>query len=522
MRFEAADLARQRSRDPKRSGVRHRCHAAAGALEKARLPIAIFCERSDGFVREEASRRQRVALDRYNARDRTPFAARRTDLKRLPMIHSIHATRSIHATMFFAHSMTARVFAFVSIIVAAGAGSALAQWPQFRGDHFGSAPGELPSRWEAKDYRWTIRTEVADVGSPIIDNDHVYFLSSTQTADAVTLHCVKLDSGQEIWSHQTDHHPYRVHARNSQAASTPATDNIGVVYASADDRNTFLIAVNHEGEEIWRRDFGPWISSHGFAASPAINDDQVVLLMSGQGEELEEGQQPGESFVICVDRMTGKTNWQCPLAVTRTCYGVPTLVADDDNSVWLVPHRGDGLVAIDAEDGTVLWKAGELAKRVCSSIAISGATIILSEGGGSRGILHAFKFDPKNVAQPATLAYSVNRAAPYVPSVAIAGQNVYRVDDSGIATVQSIETGKTKFRRRLGGNYGASPVVVGDHWLALSLDGDASVIRSESPFDVVDQFSVGGRVSATPAVGGGYLVIRAGTTINALPLGEAQ
>lgn len=393
-----------------------------------------------------------------------------------------------------------------------------ADWPQFRGLQNASAPGNLPDQWTADDYQWSISTEAADVGSPAIYDGKVYFLSSNKSGDRVSLHCVGIQDGQSIWTHDCQHHPYRTHARNSQAASTPSIDANGVVYASADDQHTFLIATDHSGDEVWRRDFGPWSSSHGFATSPAIHGDQVVLLLSGQSEELEEGQLPGESYLVCVDRSTGETKWRCDLTVNRTCYGVPVLVQDSETSAWLVPHRGDGLVAIDSRHGEILWKRGELSKRVCSSVAISDGIVLMSEGGGSRGKIYAFKFDPKKIKAAAKPIYEISRAAPYVPSVAVAHGHVYRVDDQGIATVADLASGKTQFQKRIGGNHGSSPVVVGNRWLTLSLEGEASVLEAKSPFGVVAQFSVGDRVSATPAVSDGLLILRTGKQISALPL----
>ena len=422
--------------------------------------------------------------------------------------------------MYFAFRMLlpCRLTLVVSLVWCVASHALMADWPQFRGVRNGYSEGQLPDRWNEEDYEWTVSTEVADVGSPIIEDGRVYFLSSTKTGDRVTLNCVGVNDGNAIWQHHCEHQQYRTHARNSQAASTPAADRHGVVYASADDQHTFLIAVDKDGAEVWRRDFGPWSSSHGFATSPAIHNDHVVLLMSGQAEELEPGQTPGEAYFVCVDRMTGGTKWKCPLTVTRTCYGVPVLAECGETSMWLVPHRGDGLVAINDKDGAVAWKSGKLAKRVCSSIAVSDGIVLFSEGGGSRGILYAMRFDPEHAETAAEPIYEVKRAAPYVPSVALWEDHVYRVDDTGIATVSDLATGETQFQKRLGGNYAASPVIVGDHWLTLSLEGVASVLQTKEPYGLVAQFPVGDRVSATPAISDGYLVVRVGTKVNALPL----
>ena len=111
-----------------------------------------------------------------------------------------------------------------------------------------------------------------------------------------------------------------------------------------------MVALNHDGKEIWRRDFGRFASSHGFSASPIVHDDLVILCHSQAKEQLPAGVAPGQSRLIAVNRMTGKDVWSADLTTTRVCYSVPCVWSDADGKEQLVNcNTGDGFYGVDLE-----------------------------------------------------------------------------------------------------------------------------------------------------------------------------
>ena len=418
-------------------------------------------------------------------------------------------------------------------------------WPRLGGAGNGYGEGHLPDRWTEQNYRWSVKTPAIDHGSPIIANDRVLYLATDHEASnqtekldvpnsddpnpddargertAIGLHCLDLATGRREWSHATPHRFYRTHPRNSQASSTPVADRHGIVYATADDRHTFLTAVDWSGDQLWQRDFGPWRSVHGFAASPAVAGDHVTLLLSMQAEELEPDMPAGDAKVVCVDRSTGRDVWTTEMTATRTCYNSPIFV-DADPPCWLVPHRGDGVVAIDDHDGHRRWSWGQLNSRLCRTPVLYQETLIINPGGGGGGTLMAIDLPQPIASAPdreiLPVRYEIKRGGPYVPGIAVADDRIHMVSDNGIASVVDWTDGKIIDRQRLGGNFAASPIVIGDRWLAISLDGNAHVLTRNDSIEVLGKIELGGTVAATPAVGNGVLVIRVGHRIVALNL----
>jgi len=117
-------------------------------------------------------------------------------------------------------------------------------------------------------------------------------------------------------------------------------------------------------------------------------------------------------------------------------------------------------------------------------------------------------------------AFRIDRAASYVPTSAVDGDYLMMVADNGIVSRVRLPDGEVVWSKRIGGNFGASPIVVGDKLLLISLDGVATVISSSNDYRELGTFDLGGSVGASPAVGGGKLLIRIGEELVCLPLGK--
>ncbi len=84
-------------------------------------------------------------------------------------------------------------------------------------------------------------------------------------------------------------------------------------------------------------------------------------------------------------------------------------------------------------------------------------------------------------------------------------------DDSGILAAYDLETGKRKYRARLGeglGGFTNSPWVTDGKVHFLSEDGDTFVIRASDSFELLGKNSLDEMAMATPAISEGSLFIR--------------
>ena len=434
-----------------------------------------------------------------------------------------HSLRIQATTISWARSAFCWICSALLLNSASLAESPVPDWGSFHGaDGRGYvANGRLPDEWTDNDYAWKQSIAARDVGSPVVSGGKVFLMESSPDKETISLTALDLNTGERLWSKSYDHPASHLHARNTYASSTPAADDQSVFAAWSNPEHTYLKCFDHDGNEVWSRDFGTWQSQHGFGTSPRIFGSLVLLMNSQQGSQLKEGEVPGKSRMIAVDRATGETVWKTDLKTTKACYGVPAIYQQSDGSHQIIgANQGNGLFGIDPQTGKMLWNQKVFEMRCCSTPLIVGDIAIGSSGSGGGGNHLVAVQIPQSTNDAPQQKYRIDSGAPYVPTPVIRGKHMFTVDDKGIAACWIAATGEEVWRKRIGGKFGASPIVVGDKLLLVSLDGEAVIVRASDKFELISRFDLGGPVGATPAfvseAGGGRLLLRVGDEIRCL------
>src|SRR5262249_21723733 len=133
-----------------------------------------------------------------------------------------------------------------------------------------------------------------------------------------------------------------VHRIGSPASPTPATDGERVVVYFG---SFGLISYDLSGRELWRRPLPFPMIEFGAGSSPLLAGELVLLLCD----------QDLGSFLLAVDRRTGKTVWKTERPEFRRGFSSPYLWRHDDvdeivvaGTVWLKSY--------DLKDGHERWK----------------------------------------------------------------------------------------------------------------------------------------------------------------------
>ncbi|MCC9656120.1 outer membrane protein assembly factor BamB family protein [Rhodopirellula halodulae] len=383
-------------------------------------------------------------------------------------------------------------------------------WSRFHGEasHGDAGAGTLPSEWTEADYAWTADLNARHVGSPVVADGKVFLLSTSaeQDTESMSLNLLSLDAktGELLWKRS---HPFverHRHSRNTAASSTPAVHEGRVHFAYADANHAELLTYDLNGELIWSRNLGPWSGVHGFGASPVVIDSKLLLFNDQQSKSLEAWQTPGKSFMLAFDPSTGATIWESPLTSTRPSYGVPTT----DGRYLIGASTGNGIFGLDPDTGKLKWSLNVFNKRCCSCPLVIGDLAFGTCGSGGGGNYLSAVRIPQDDSQKPVEVFRIDKAAPYVPTPAVKGPWMFLISDNGIASCVRWEDGSNVWSKRLGGNFGASPIIVGDQLLAISLDGTAYVMSASDQPGSISKFDLGGPVGATPAYADGRLFLR--------------
>ncbi|HBE69543.1 MAG TPA: serine/threonine protein kinase [Planctomycetaceae bacterium] len=364
----------------------------------------------------------------------------------------------------------------------------------------------VPIPWSPEQIHW--QTELLGSGdsSPVVFGQTAFLMSCDPESAKRYLQAIDLETGQQLWHKQVSGKTTHLHKKNTFASSTPAVD-ARAVYFTWGDSDVYLAAFTHTGDEIWQRKLGRFVSQHGYGASPVVVGDLVVLFNSQAAERLPPGTKPGTSRIMAFDAQTGADAWTTPTTTTRACYGVPAPFRDANSGkdALLFANTGDGMFALEAATGKMLWNQPALEKRSVSCPVVVGDLGIGSEGSGGGGNI-VFGVDLKDPSH--RVVFRIQRAAAYVPSPIAYNGLLFSWSDRGIVGCFELPSGKPVWNKRIGGNYSSSPVIVGGKLLGISEDGLVTILAASKNFEKLGEIKLGENTKATPCVGADYLLIR--------------
>ena len=120
---------------------------------------------------------------------------------------------------------------------------------------------------------WSIELPGKGHASPVIWKDRIYIASANPDDGKQMILCLSTKDGKTIWKRDFDFVEFRKHAENSFASATPAVDDNGIYMALDSLEHYMVLALDHDGKEIWRQDLGQSRSQHGHGASPIVVGD---------------------------------------------------------------------------------------------------------------------------------------------------------------------------------------------------------------------------------------------------------
>lgn len=393
------------------------------------------------------------------------------------------------------------------------------EWTRFRGPNGQghSHAKKIPVKWSPKDYLWTADLPGTGHSSPVIWGDKLFITCCDQKQARASLLAVSTADGKTLWQRDYQLIGSPMNKLNSYAASTPAVDKdrVFVIWPTANELS--VIALDHDGNEKWRKTFGPVYGKHGPCVSPMLYDDLVVFT-----QEQRTNDKGLKSRWLALDRNDGQIRWDIPRDNGGfISHATPCVNTDDSGRQYLVfSSLVYGISAVNPKDGSILWEQLGFSVRALTSPVLAENLIIASCGSGASGkTLMAVR--PASKAKPASVAYKIeDRTVPFVPSVIVANGLLFTFHDQGQVVCRDVQTGAEKWAEKPGGRFFGSPVCVEDRLYCMNLDGDVVVLRAAEKYELLAVNPLGEKTQATPAVADGVLYLRTLTKVFAV--GQAK
>ncbi|MDW8224263.1 MAG: PQQ-binding-like beta-propeller repeat protein, partial [Gemmatales bacterium] len=340
--------------------------------------------------------------------------------------------------------------------------------------------------WSPKhNIAWKAELPGLGQSSPVIWNDKVFVTSiSGPMKDTCHVTALAIKDGQRLWDRTfPSTQKSRVHYYQSCAAPSPCVDS-ECVYAFFETGE--LVAIRHNGEVVWTRslvkDYGSFENDHGLASSLTQTPNAIFVLIDHDGP----------SYLLAVDKKTGKTLWKTDRA-SRRSWASPVLMRIGQCDQVVVSSHGS-VQGYDAETGKLLWSYDEVGGNVTGiayPVANGSFLVYASPGRQDQNLeqarrsnfLMTVEVGPDNTYKPRVQWYA--SALPTFANAMVHQGIAYWVNRVGVITAYDVRTGKELFSERTKESCWATPLGVDNRVYFFGKDGTTTVIRAGPRFEVL-------------------------------------
>lgn len=379
-------------------------------------------------------------------------------------------------------------------------------WPAFRGP---SGNGVIDTtnaslNWSADDHV-TWRTEIPGSGwsSPIIGRGRIFLTAAVPSGEDQELCLLVLDekSGELLDRHvvmkQTSDKSPRIHAKNSHASPTPILDG-DRIYCHFGYQGTACLDL--DGNVLWANRDLYFKPTHGNGGSPILVNGKLVFTCDGDKKPK----------VVALDAATGQLAWETfrPVSAKKTfSFCTPTAI-EVDGATQIIAPGSDCVLALDPETGETIWDVRYDGYSVVPKPLYHKGLVYISTSFDNSKML---AIDPtgQGIVTDTKVRWQLDRFIPKTPSMVAYQNHIYSVSDNGIMLCVDAATGETVFRERLGGNFSASPMLIGGQIYFTNEKGTTYVVRAGvNEFLLLAENSIPERTLASAAATSEAIFIR--------------
>lgn len=393
-----------------------------------------------------------------------------------------------HGVVRFAMAFSILAATCLSLGGAVPAVDAMRDWPAWRGPTRDglAAPGQNPPvQWsESENIVWKSALPGRGHGSPTVVGGRIYLATGDRAKQSQSVLCLERSTGKLLW--QTEVHGDRAetgkHSNSSAASSTVACDGRRLFINFLNGGAVFTTALDLDGKILWQQKICDYVTHQGFGSSPLLHENLVLVSADHRGG----------GVIAALEQETGKLIWSQSRPKLPN-YTTPAIVQAAGRTQMVM--AGCNLISsFEPLTGKKLWELDGSTEE-CVVTAVTDGTRIFASGGYPRNHTVAVMADGSG-----KIAWQ-NGARVYVPSMIQKGGYLYAVMDAGIAVCWKSDTGEELWKERLGGDFFASPVMIGDRIYASNVGGKTFVFEATPQrFKLLAENQLGDEAYASPVI----------------------
>ncbi len=370
------------------------------------------------------------------------------------------------------------------------------EWPGFRGpERDGAVRGvRIEADWSRTPPVQLWRRPVGPAWSSFaVHGDLLY--TQEQRGEEEIVSCYRLSTGEPVWKHRDT---VRFWESNAGAGprGTPTLSNGRAYTMGATGIVNALDA--RTGAVVWSRNAGKDsaedVPEWGFASSPLVIDDLVVVAASGR--------------LVAYDAATGKLRWLGPEGGSG--YSSPHLVTID-GVAQIVLLRGSRTVSVAPADGQLIWEhTWQMGSGILQPAMTVEGDVLITTGDGMGGAgMRRIAVDHRPAGWAVEERWTSRALKPYFNDFVVHKGHAYGFDGGILASID-LADGVRKWK---GGRYGHGQLVLlpeQDLFLVLSEEGELALVKAtpDQFTEIARHPALEGKTWNHPVVAGDTLLVR--------------
>lgn len=403
------------------------------------------------------------------------------------------------------------------LVVLHGSASDERYWAQWRGPSMTgvSKSAKPPVEWsETKNIKWKVEIPGRGSASPVVWGDRLYVLTavpagitgpaqheprgalSQRGVHQYKVMAIDRATGKTVWERiAREEEPHEAaHQDNGSWASSSAVTDGTHLFAYFESRG--LYAYDLQGKLLWQTDFGDkqMRNQFGEGSTPALHGKYLVVVWDHI---------PGPSFIVALDKATGKELWRTSRDEMDT-WATP-LVVEHAGRQQVIVNAMNRVRSYDLETGKIVWEGpGTTMNVIPSPVFGHGMVFVMSGFRGNN--LKAIKLnDAKgDISTTGAIAWQLDRDTPYVPSPLLYDNILYFLkSNNGLLSAFDAVSGKPHYqslRMAKAPEVFASPVGADGRVYIVSRDGVTTVIKHGTTYEVLAENTLDDGFDASPAL----------------------
>jgi len=360
----------------------------------------------------------------------------------------------------------------------------------FRGNNSlgASSAKNVPTSWNlasGKNILWKTPVPRKGFNSPVINGNKVFFSGADK--ETRELFCYELSSGKQLWRLETKNTAGVPETTDDTglAASTVATNGkqVCAIFATGD-----VICADINGKQLWTKNIGIPDNSYGYASSLLIFGNSLIIQYDNRNAKK----------VIALDLTNGNQHWSKDRAERNSSWCSP-IIATVNQTPQLILVGNPGITSYNPNNGEQNWRIEAMSGEPAPSPACANGIVFAATEYATLVAI--------NATDGSTL-WKNDEFLPEIASLAATKDFVLVATTYGVVASFDAQTGNLIKSMELNTDFHSSPMIVDGKIYLTCTNGKMFIFSAKGDFTLINSFETGEKTYATPAFTDKKIVIR--------------